>query len=130
MSSPKIITVFFLVFSLIGFSQSENPDRMNELIGNWTIDLRPSPDAEGYFQPMEIKSISDNTFEGTFYGSSVTDGYINTSWDRIYFAFSTSDGTHDYYHSGYMENGRLYGISYCPGRAFTAPWNGVKTIKQ
>ena len=130
MSSPKIITVFFLVFSLIGFSQSENPDRLNELIGNWTIDLRPSPDAEGYFQNFEITAINERVIEGTFYGSPISNGLINTSWDRLYFAFSTSDGTHNYYHSGYLENGRVYGISYCPGREFTAPWNGVKMIKE
>lgn len=95
-------------------------------MGSWTIDLRPGPDAEGYFQPMIIKSVEENRISGTFYGSEIIDGFINSNWNRIYFAFSTADNSYTYYHSGYMQNGRLYGISYCPGRAFTAPWNGVK----
>ena len=77
---------------------------------------------------MIISDIKDKTFQGTFYGSTIKDGLLNTSWDKIYFSFSTSDASHNYYHSGYLENGKLKGISYCPGRKFTAPWNG--TLKE
>jgi len=96
------------------------------LMGEWTIDLRPAPDAEGYYQKFEVTAIDGNTFAGTFYGSPIENGLLNRNWDRLYFAFSTSDTSNNYYHSGYLEDGTLHGISYCPKRAFTAPWTGVK----
>ena len=96
------------------------------LIGEWTIDLRPTPDAEGYYQPFQVTKIEGNTFSGTFYGSPIENGLINRNWDKLYFAFTTSDASSDYYHSGYLENGSLQGITYCPNRSFTAPWTGVK----
>lgn len=96
------------------------------LIGEWTIDLRPEPTAEGYYQPFQVAEIEGNTFTGTFYGSAIENGLLNRNWDLLYFAFTTSDASSDYYHSGYLEDGKMYGISYCPNRAFTAPWTGVK----
>jgi hypothetical protein len=96
------------------------------LVGEWTIDLRPTPDAEGYYQMFVVTTVDGNTFSGSFYGSPVENGLINRNWDKLYFAFTTSDASNDYYHSGYLEDGSLHGISYCPNRAFTAPWTGVK----
>ncbi len=96
------------------------------LVGEWSIDLRPTPDAEGYYQKFEVTAIDGNTFTGTFYGSSIENGLINRNWDKLYLAFTTSDASNDYYHSGYLENGTLEGITYCPNRTFAAPWTGVK----
>ena len=95
-------------------------------LGEWTIDLRPEPSAEGYYQVFQVTAIEGNTFTGTFYGSPIKNGFVNRNWDPFYFAFTTSDASNDYYHSGYLENGTLQGISYCPDRSFTAPWTGVK----
>ena len=97
-----------------------------DLAGEWVIDLRPTPDAEGYYQPFVITAINENRIEGTFYGSSIENGLINVYWEKLYFAFSTKDQNHSYYHSGYLKEGNLYGISYCPGRQFTAPWTGTR----
>lgn len=98
--------------------------KQNNLIGNWKIDLRPTPSSPEYFQILVISKVEGKTIEGTFYGSPIKDGFINTNWERTYFSFTTSDGSYDYYHSGYMLNGKLYGISYCPNRSLTAPWTG------
>ena len=122
-----IIILIITPFSLIAQNGIDNtPKKVNPLIGNWNIDLRPTPDAEGYFQPFEVKSIDENTFNGTFYGSDIKNALINKNWPKIYFAFSTSDQSNEYYHSGYIENDKLYGITYCPSRKFTAPWTGTK----
>ena len=125
-----LITLVLILVPIFGHAQSEKPAEATDLGGTWTIDLRPSPKAEGYYQTFEVSSTKDNKIKGTFYNSKIKEGFINDNWDRIYFAFTTSDGTNDYYHSGYLKNGRLYGISYCPGRTFTAPWNGVKIVKE
>ncbi len=96
------------------------------LEGLWEIDLRPTPDAPSYTQVFEVTKISENSFEGTFYGSPLEEARINRNWDRLYFAFTTRDSSHAYYHSGYLENGKLYGVSYCPGREFVQPWTGIR----
>ena len=97
-----------------------------DLKGTWTIDLRPTPDSEGYYQDFIVSEITDNTFQGTFYGSSVQNSLINANWDKLYFAFSTKDQDHSYYHSAYLMDDKIYGITYCPGREFTAPWTGTR----
>jgi len=122
-----IILLLIVPLSIIAQNVPDNATKkVNPLIGNWKIDLRPTPEAEGYFQPFEVKSIDGNTFNGTFYGSEIKNALINKNWPKIYFAFSTSDQSNEYYHSGYLENDRLYGITYCPSREFTAPWTGTK----
>ncbi|MBT8235532.1 MAG: hypothetical protein KJO04_05025 [Bacteroidia bacterium] len=104
----------------------EKPDPTETLEGTWTLDLRPTPDAEGYYQPFVIERIEGNTFSGTFYGSEIKNAILNKNWPKIYFAFSTSDATSEYYHSGYMMEDQLHGMTYCPNREFAAPWTGSK----
>ena len=123
-----IVCILLLVLPVLLIAQEEtnSNESKNELIGNWKIDLRPTPDAEAYFQNFVVSSIDENSFTGTFYGSEIKDSLINDYWPKIYFAFSTSDQSNEYYHSGYIENGKVYGITYCPDREFTAPWTGEK----
>ena len=101
-------------------------DSTGDLIGDWIIDLRPTAQSEAYLQPFVVESIEDNTIKGTFYGSSLEDALLNDNWEKIYFAFTTKDSRNEYYHSGYLQDGKLFGISYCPNRNFTAPWTGTK----
>ena len=120
--------MFFLVpISIIAQDSKNNSSEIiNPLIGNWKIDLRPTPESDGYYQSFNVKMINENTFTGTFYSSEIKNALINKNWDKIYFAFSTSDQSNEYYHSGYLENDKLFGITYCPNRNFTAPWTGTK----
>ncbi len=122
-----IITLLFLLpISIIAQDVTSISSEQNDpLTGNWKIDLRPTPESDGYYQSMDVKKVIGNTFTGTFYGSEIKSALINRNWAKIYFAFSTSDQSNEYYHSGYLENGKLFGITYCPNREFTAPWTGV-----
>ena len=126
----KITIIFLLLlvhFSVITQNVADyETTKINPFIGDWSIDLRPTPEAEGYFQTFEVNSIDGNAFNGTFYGSDIKDALINKNWPKIYFAFSTSDQNSEYFHSGNLENDKLYGITYCPSREFTAPWTGTK----
>lgn len=117
----KLIILLALITPCFGYCQETG------LAGSWTIDLRPSPEAEGYFQEFVVTEIADANFQGSFYGSPLENSLLNRQWgDKLYFAFTTRDQTYAYYHSGYLLDGKLHGISYCPGREFTAPWTGVK----
>ena len=123
-----LLLIAFLVSSPL-FSQEENqtkPVDKQDLLGEWILDLRPTPDADGYFQPFVVESIEGNSFEGTFYGSPIEGSLLNDNWEKLYFAFTTKDVNNEYYHSGYLLDGKLYGITYCPNRSFTAPWSGSR----
>lgn len=117
-----------LLLCMVLFIPTQDANTTDLLKGEWTIDLRPTPSSPEYYQAMEISFVNNKTFEGSFYNSEIKAALLNTNWNKIYFSFITSDASHNYYHSGYLENGKLYGISYCPGRKFTAPWTG--TLKE
>ncbi|NNK83352.1 MAG: hypothetical protein HKO92_09525 [Flavobacteriaceae bacterium] len=121
-------TILFLIIANLTVAQDQvkRTNTTENLIGQWTIDLRPTSKAEAYYQTFVVESIDDNRFTGTFYGSPVKNALINKYWDKLYFAFSTSDQSNEYFHSGYIFDGKVYGISYCPNREFTAPWTGIK----
>ena len=121
-----ILLTCTLLFSTFIWSQ-EAPNTLETLAGIWEIDLRPTPDAPDYFQPFEVVEASERSFQGTFYGSPIEGALINDAWDKLHFAFTTKDRSKPYYHSGYLDGGVLYGMTYCPDRGFTAPWTGKKT---
>ena len=100
--------------------------QQSPLEGSWKIDLRPSPDAEPYYQTFEITEVTKTGIEGSFYGSSLEDTFINEEWERLYFGFTTKDQSSSYFHSGYLLDGEIYGITYCPDRGFIQPWTGEK----
>lgn len=122
-------TFLLLLLSNNMYAQEEIQTDINDnaaLVGEWVIDLRPTPQSEGYFQLFIVESIEANTINGTFYGSNLESSLLNDNWEKLYFAFTTRDDSNDYYHSGYLLDGRLFGITYCPKRKFTAPWTGTK----
>ncbi|MCX2718454.1 hypothetical protein [Lentiprolixibacter aurantiacus] len=131
MRNTLTLVLLLLLCNLVSVSAQAKvellADNQNSLsiLGNWEIDLRPSPDAQPYLQEFQVREIEGNTFEGLFYGSPIKQSKLNRNWDRLYFAFTTSDQNHNYYHSGYLLEGKLYGLSYCPGREFVQPWTGV-----
>ncbi len=96
------------------------------LIGTWRIDLRPTPDAEPYYQEMVIESVDDNTITGTFYGAEITDGRLNLNWDAVHFAFVTSDGVGNYNTSGVIDGDAVRGTTHAIGREFLSVWTGTK----
>lgn len=99
---------------------------LEKIKGTWLLDLRPSPSSEPYFKDFIIETSKGKAFSGEFYGTKFKGGYFNTDWDQLYFAFTTGDKENTYYHSGYVDGGKMVGISYCPGRKFTSHWTGTK----
>ena len=121
------ILLLFVPIVLCAQEKSTLVDKPAEiLIGEWTIDLRPTPKSDPYFQSFIVELTEENKFEGTFYGSKIENSFLNANWEKLYFAFTTKDQSNEYYHSGYVQNGKLFGITYCPNRELTAPWTGEK----
>ncbi|MBT8378506.1 MAG: hypothetical protein KJN64_04695 [Ignavibacteria bacterium] len=124
---------FFLFLIFIAgniTAQSESSFNANfdlsRVEGVWIIDLRPTPDSEPYLKEFVIENIEGNSFSGIFYDTDFENGSFNLSWDKLYFAFTTKDASSTYFHSGYVEEETMYGISFSPERSFTAPWNGKR----
>ncbi|GAB3503562.1 hypothetical protein GCM10027341_32890 [Spirosoma knui] len=100
--------------------------RIENLIGTWEIDLRPSPDAPAYIKEFTVAGLSADSLRGVFYGTRFTNGRVNANWDKLYFAFTTADGSGTYYTSGYLSEGKLSGMTYAQGRGFIMPWFSVR----
>ena len=124
-----IITLFSLVSLLISEGKSFPPELSNSQMpepGIWIIDLRPDPSADPYLKEFEITEIEGNTFSGVFYDTPFEQGILNGNWDKVYFAFSTSDQNSTYFHSGYFDGSEVHGMSFSPERSFIMPWRGQR----
>jgi len=65
--------------------------------------------------------VKEKAFSGTFYGSKLENAFLNKNRGIVYFAFTTRDQSNEYFHSGYLVSGELFGITYCPNRKLTTP---------
>lgn len=99
---------------------------LDKVKGTWLLDLRPDPNSEPYLKDFILTPTKGKEFEGEFYGTKFTGGYFNTDWENVYFAFTTGDKDNVYYHSGYIIDDKIFGISYSEGRKFTSHWTGIK----
>lgn len=96
------------------------------LVGEWRVDLRPTPDADPYYQTLTITSATDKGVKGTFYGTPFTEGCLNDDWGTVHVAFITQDGSGPYAHSARLVDGRLEGLSHSTGRDFLAVWTAER----
>ena len=122
----SVLVVLTLTLLMTGAFQASSPMSASDLKGTWEIDLRPTPDSPPYIQLMEITSVQGNKFTGSFYGTAMQNGRINTEWGRVIFAFVTQDGSGYYHTSGELKDGKLSGVTHSIGRDFLSPWTGVK----
>jgi len=117
-------------FSLIALSclNQNNTIKLStdSLIGNFVIDLRPTPASEPYLKDFKFTKIDGKVFDGEFYGYPFQGGFLNTDWDKIYFAFTTADQSGTYFHSGYIEGNKIFGNTLNENRKFVLPWKGQK----
>ena len=128
------ILLLLSILSSYSISQIETIEKFNiqdgDLLGEWILDLRPTPDADPYYQTLIINSQNEKNFTGTFYGSSIQNTHLNKNWGKTYFAFKTTDESSEYYQSGYIVRDSIFGITYCPKRSFVMPWTGKRKEKE
>ncbi len=130
---PKTIIFFlplFLFATLSCLAQqpakadtlSTEQQLVKPLFGTWEVDLRPSPEASPYLKEFTVTSLEEGKLKGFFYNTPFSNGRVNAAWGKVYFAFTTADNSGTYYHSGNLDNGKLYGTSFSPSRGFMLPW--------
>ena len=118
--------IFFLILFAVCSSSYSVSDDPNKLEGTWQVDLRPTPESEPYFKDFEITLAGENSFNGKFYDTEFSGGLLNSDWSKIYFGFTTNDMSGKYFHSGYLNNDTLFGMTYSEGRSFVMPWLAVR----
>lgn len=52
------------------------PVEPKQLVGTWTVDLRPRPDAPPSLKTLEVWSVEGTRFTGRFYDTELEDGRI------------------------------------------------------
>lgn len=100
--------------------------RTDSILGTYIIDLRPTPESEPYLKEFKFTKVEGKKFDGAFYGYPFSGGFLNTDWDKVYFAFTTTDQSGTYYHSGYVEGNKVFGITLNEARGFVLPWKGER----
>ena len=99
------------------------------LIGTWTVDLRPKPDAPAYLKKLVITSVVGGKLEGNFYdGSPLQFGKLNaTAKPILCFAFNTDPGEGVYCTSGrVIDHDHIEGMTLSTSRGFLLPWSAVR----
>ena len=110
-----------------GFEVTRVVPSVEQLLGNWKVDLRPTPGADDYFQSFVVrKDAEGGTLSGEFYGTPVQNFEVNLDWGYVSFAFTTEDGSGTYHTSGKVVAGRLEGRTHSLGRGFLAEWSAVR----
>ena len=125
----KWLVTVFITGCLFSFSASgQTKPVADSVIGTYIIDLRPTPESAPYLKDFKFTRVEGKKFDGEFYGYPFTGGFLNTDWGKVYFAFTTQDQSGTYYHSGYVEGNKVYGITLNEGRGFVLPWKGEKKV--
>ena len=122
----QLLLATALICSLTLTAQTKKQLSTDSIIGTFVIDLRPAPESEPYLKEFTFTKIEGKKFNGEFYGYPFTGGFLNTDWDKIYFAFTTADQSGTYYHSGYIEGNKIVGMSLNEARGLMLPWRGEK----
>lgn len=115
-----------LPLALLLLALSAQAQSLDALYGSWTVDLRPTPDAEPYSQPFVAMPSDSLAFGGTFYGSPLETAVSNDDWGDLRIAFTTSDGSGVYHHAAVLREGVLHGTTQAMGRGFLAVWTATR----
>jgi hypothetical protein len=134
MINRRLATLSLLIPALAGPVQAQPAPGLaaNSLVGSWTVDLRPRPDAEPYLKKLVITAVTDGRIEGHFYdGSPIQAGRVNaTAAPELHFAFFTDPGEGAYQSSGrQVSRDRLSGMTLSTTRGFLLPWTAVRDVK-
>lgn len=123
---PLVLLVLVAALGCTGATRRTKAPDATALIGTWKVDLRPTPDAEPYFQEFVVEAIEGDTIRGTFYGTPIEHGRINSDWGEVRFAFTTADGSGAYNTSGVLRGTGLRGTTHSLGRSFLAVWTAER----
>lgn len=115
-----------LLLAPVAGAPPEDTPTLTGLEGTWRVDLRPTPDADPYYQELVVSVSGESAVTGTFYGAPFRDFHANLDWGVLHFAFVTEDGSGEYHTTGHLVNGRLEGTTHSLGREFLSVWTAER----
>lgn len=118
-----------IALSLTGLATGALGQDRPTLAGNWTVDLRPKPDAPAYLKPMVLTIAADGVLTGEFYERAIDKGRAIATNGRPCFAFRTQDLSGPYQSSGCLKDGVIEGQTWSEGRGFLLVWTARRTIQ-
>jgi hypothetical protein len=132
-SRRVILSVF--ITALAGAVQAQAPSTAapTSLVGSWTVDLRPTPEAAPYLKKLVITAVAGGRLEGHFYdGSRIQAGRQTLSAGlETHFAFFTDPGEGAYQSAGrQVSQDRLAGMTLSTTRGFLALWEATRDVAQ
>jgi len=101
-------------------------DRPAELVGEWRVDLRPTPESPAYYVELTISSADEDGLTGTFYDATIEASAVNDDWGDLRFAIVTVDGASRYVTTGVLEGETLSGTTYSPDRDLFSVWTAER----
>lgn len=131
MNKRHFTALFALALVPTRHAFADTPGAPSSLLGSWTVDLRPTPDAAPYLKKLVITAVEGTHIEGHFYdGSPLQAGRINTSaGPLLHFAFFTDPGEGAYQTAGRMVSAhKLEGMTLSTTRGFLLPWTAVRDM--
>lgn len=132
MTTRRLATLSMLITALPGAVLAQTPPApaaASDLVGSWSVDLRPRPDAAPYLKKLVIIAVTEGRIEGHFYdGSPIQAGRVNVNAaPELHFAFFTDPGEGVYQSAGrQVSKDRLAGMTLSTTRGFLLPWTAVR----
>ncbi|KTT69771.1 hypothetical protein [Sphingomonas endophytica] len=119
-----LLAVALGAIALPAFAQQKT-----DLSGEWTVDLRPTPQAPAYLKPMTLAVAADGALTGAFYEHPIDLGRAGATNGRPCFAFRTQDASGPYQTSGCLVGDHIEGQTWSEGRRFVLTWQATRTRK-
>ncbi len=112
------------------FDPSPRAQAARDLIGTWSIDLRPDRGAEPYLKELVIATSDGPMFSGVVYdGSPFDSGVITTDFWGASLSFVSDlagEKGGPYFWLARFDDGELVGMVRSQNRGFVMPWAGRK----
>lgn len=126
-SAALVLSIFLVLLCTLNAVHADKKSETNKnlFVGTWKLDLRPTPDAEPYYQNFELKMVKGK-IKGKFYNTEIENVVFNDAWEHPTIAFTTTDGSSTYHTVGRIENGILKGTTHAIGRDFLSIWSGER----
>lgn len=99
---------------------------LEDFAGSWRVDLRPTPDAAPYSQPLVLTTADDGSVTGTFYGSPIEGFTSRAARGTRHIAFFTRDDSSTYHTSARFVGSRLVGRTHSVERDFLSVWTAQR----
>lgn len=133
MNPVRRLMASVFVTALAGAVQAQAPSMAapTSLVGSWTVDLRPTPEAAPYLKKLVITADAGGRLEGHYYdGSPIQAGRHTVSAGlETHFAFFTDPGEGAYQTAGrQVSRDRLVGMTLSTTRGFLLLWEATRDV--